>query len=171
MRPVVAVTLVLALSQAGLNGPVSLGGSWVPDPSVSERSKELKAPDPRAPPAPPAPPAGAPKLRPLRIAHDGPTIVFEVVGEEGSPLSSERITTDGQEHVSARGGGELTHVSLSRWDGASLRTEWRLTQAGADIMTGVDVWSLADDRASLIHTSSMEDSKSHSTAKTVYRRK
>jgi hypothetical protein len=169
MRPVILVSVVLATLRTGLAAPIDLSGTWVPDPAAYERHKELKVVDPKAPPAPPAPSEGKPALRNVRISHHGSAMVFEHLGDDGSPVSLRRVTTDGMESVNGADGA-LPHVSISRWEGRSLLTAWRLTRAGADIMTGIDTWSLSDDGGTLTLTSAMEDSKSRSRTRTVYRR-
>ena len=155
----------------GAGAEADLTGFWQPDMSAYERSKELKAPDPNAPPAPPASPGPAETLPALRITHNEPSIVFEFVGADGGTVSTLRMTTDHRENTNARGGGALVQTSRSRWDGGSLRTEWRMTRDGTAFMTGTDEWTLSAGGNTLTLVSQLEDSKSRSRTKTVYRRK
>jgi len=159
-----ALVVALLLSQAAVGAEMQLSGSW--SPSDHEQTKQPKRPDPQAPPAPPE---GKPRLPWLRIAHQGASVVIEFIGDEGAVLSSQRLTTDGAENVNKREG--LVQRSRSRWDGHALTTKWRLVSRGRTVMTGVEVWTLSDDRSTLTQSSAMEDSKSRTETKTVYVRR
>jgi hypothetical protein len=163
------VLAVSTLASGGESLPVDLCGTWIPDLAAYEHTKELKAPDPHAAPVPPPPPAEVDLPR-LRIRKQADAIVFESLDEEGDVISSEGVTADGQQSVRRREEPASRRLSHSRWNGAVLETEWRLVQAGQAIMSGVDSWSLSADGAVLVRASAMEDSKSRSRTKTVYRR-
>jgi protein-S-isoprenylcysteine O-methyltransferase Ste14 len=167
--PKLIALVAVAMCQVGAQSQSDLSGSWTPVPSEYRSTKELTIPDSNAPPAPPAL-SGAPQLPAIRIVHAEPSFTLEYVAADGTTISTQRLTTDNRENVNMRGGGALTQRSSSRWESGALRTEWRLLRGDQPIMSGVDRWQLSADGATLIHTSTMEDSKSRSQTATVYRR-
>lgn len=165
------VTAVLA-SMATAEAPPQLSGSWIADPEASTQTKTLKTVvDPKAAPAPPAAPAViAERLPPMRIVQQGSAVMIEFLEEDGSVISTTKLTTDGAESVSPRAGGALTHRSTSAWDGPILRTTWALEQAGKVVISGTDARELVDP-GTLRVTTRTEDSKSKSESVLVYRRR
>ena len=163
-----ALALGLVLSQAAAAAEAHLTGAW--SPSDHKESRQLKRPDPKAPEAPPAPAEARPPLPSLRIVHQGAAVVIESLGDDGRVLSVQRLTTDGAENVNKREAG-LVQRSRSRWDGQALTTKWRLLRRGRIAMTGVEVWTLSNDRNTLTQTSALEDARSRTESRTVYARK
>lgn len=160
---VVAILLAWPLAAA----EIDLRGTWTV--TDFKQSREVKKADTKAastPPATPEPPARSPNVR---IAHDGGSIVMDFLGDDGKVLSSHRLTTDGAENVN-KSEGTLVHRSRSRWSETGLTTKWRLLNKGRLVMSGVDVWTPSNDRATLTETSAMEDAKTRTTTTTVYAR-
>ena len=161
------VALAALLAQPLSAAEIDLRGTWTV--TDFKQSREVKKADTKAattPPATPEPPSKAPNVR---IAHDGGSIVMDFLGEDGKVLSSHRLTTDGAENVN-KSEGALVHRSRSRWSETGLTTKWRLMNKGRLVLSGVDVWTLANDRATLTETSAMEDAKVRTTTTTVYAR-
>jgi hypothetical protein len=171
MTRCVLAMLLLLISNVPVQRRPDLSGSWVPIPSEFKLTKQLKAPDPDAPPAPPAPPEGPPSLPSIRITHNEPDILLEYVGSDGATISSERRTTDNAQNINQRAGGALTQRSRTRWENGALRTESRLMNGDATILSAVEHWQVSPDGATLTVSSAVEDSKSRSQVVTVYRRR
>ena len=170
LRVAVLGFAILAMVRPAPQTRWNLSGNWAPDLNSHQRHSELKNKDPHALKAPLAAAGGLLFLPRLRVEDAGATVAFEYIEDDGKPISSLRVTTDGKENVNPRA-GSLVHTSRSRREGLSLRTDWRLTREGSEIMTGVDTWTLSGDGATLTQTSVMSDSKSRSRTKTTYRRK
>ncbi len=163
----------LALATASLaTAAPTLTGTWIPDPAASTQSKELKqAAEPGAQPAPPAPAQGIQDHLPaLRISHDEPRVKIEFLEDDGSMISTTDLTTDAVENVNARAGGALTHKSSSAWDGAVLRTTWKIERDARVVIAGTDARELTSPDT-LTVTTTTEDSKSRSRSVIVYHRK
>ena len=167
----IACALVATASWADLHGPY--WGTWEPDPAASTHAKTLKAAvDPNSPPAPPPVPAAiAEELPLLRINDEGHDFIFEYLEDDGSVISSTKITVDGKENVNSRAGGALVHRSTSGWDGSTLRTSWRLEQSGgAVVISGTDRWDFVHPDT-LRLTAETEDARSTSRSVIVYQRR
>ena len=158
---VVAVLLARPLTAA----EPDLRGTWAV--TNFQYSREVKKADPNAPAAPPAETKAASPT--LHIGHDGMSVVMDFLGADGQVMSSQRLTTDGAENVN-KAEGTLVRRSRSRWSETGLTTKWRLLNKGRLVMSGVDVWTISDDRATLTQTSAGEDTKTRMTTKTVYSR-
>ena len=172
--PPCLITLVLigGLAQAIVAvQPPTLTGTWIPDSAASTQSKELKqAVQPGAPPAPPAPPATIRDHLPtLRIHHGEPRLTLQFLDADGSVISTTEVTTDGKENMNSRAGGALVHRSTSRWDGNTLRTDWKIERDAAVVISGVDRTELTS-ADTLVVTTTTEDSKSRSRSTIVYHR-
>jgi hypothetical protein len=141
-----------------------LRGTWTV--TDYQQSREVKKPDPNAPPVPPEARASAPAVR---IGHDGGSVVMDFLGNDGKVVSSQRLTTDGAENVN-KVEGTLVRRSRSRWSDTGLTTKWRLLNRGRLVLSGVDVWTISNDRGTLTQTSAAEDTKMRTTSKTVYAR-
>jgi len=163
--------IVLATAALAAAAP-NLTGTWVPDPAASTQSKELKqAAQPGAPPAPPAPAQGIQDHLPaVRIRHDEPRVKIEFLEDDGSVISTTDLTTDGAENVNTRAGGALIHRSSTTWDGALLRTAWKIEQNAQVVIAGTETRELTSPDT-LVVTTTTEDSKSRSRSVIVYRRK
>jgi hypothetical protein len=168
---VLSLALALIQSPPATATRVDLSGTWAPDLNSHQREREMKGViDPNGPKAPLPPPGGLLFLPRVRVVDEGASLAFEYIEDDGKPISSLRVTTDGKENLNPRA-GSLLHTSKSRREGRSLKTDWRLTREGAEVMTGLDTWTLSDDGTTLTQTSAMEDSRSKSRTKTTYRRK
>jgi hypothetical protein len=142
-----------------------LRGTWAV--TNFQYSREVKKADPNAPAAALAETKAASPT--LRIGHDGASVVMDFLASNGQVMSSQRLTTDGAENVN-KAEGTLVRRSRSRWNETGLTTKWRLLNKGRLVMSGVDVWTISDDRATLTQTSAGEDTKTRMTTKTVYSR-
>jgi hypothetical protein len=169
--PLIAFTLLIAVSLAGASETPRLAGLWTPDAAEYRVSKRLKDADVNAPPAPPAPSGESPSLPDVRIQQNDRTISFEYFDDEGDVLSLLTFTTDGKENRNERAGGALMQKSTSGWVDGALRTAWRLERGQQVVISGVDLWRLSGNGQTLTVTSTIEDSKSVSETKTVYRRR
>jgi hypothetical protein len=147
----------------------SFTGTWIPDPAASTHRKELKqAAEPGAPPA--VAQGIQDHLPSVRIRHEEPRLTIEYLEDDGSVISTTALTTDGAENVNARAGGALTHRSTSAWDGAILRTTWKLQQDARVVIAGTDASELTSPDT-LVVTTTTEDSKSRSRSVLVYHRR
>ncbi len=158
--------LVLALPAAAA-GP-NLTGTWVSDPAASSETKELKAPVEGAAPAPPAPPSS--EVPVMRVGHKEPRLTIELLAGDGAVISTTEMTTDGAENLNQRAGGTWLHRSASTWDGAVLRTTWKLERGGQVMISGSDERQLRDPET-LVVTTTTEDSRSRSKSVVVYRKR
>jgi hypothetical protein len=165
----VAVALVSAVIVQATAAAVDFSGYWIPDPGKSTYTKELKRADSTKSDAPPAPPGDLPAPPPLRIATGASEMVVEFIGDDGTPINTVRLATDGRTVTNPR--GMLSQVSTSHWDDGAFVTVWQLNRRNVMIMKGVDKWRLSPDGRSLTIESRMEDSKSRSTTNTTYKKK
>lgn len=173
-RRVVEALLLLAVAAASI-GPkpaaaeVDLRGTW--SRTDYQQSTEARRTDPKTPSAPPAALAAGPAFPAVRIAHDGGAVIMEFLGEDGTVLSSQRFTTDGAESVTRGPERGVVRRTRSRWNETGLITKWRLQRRGRTVMSGVDVWSLSNDRRTLTLNSTIEDARTRTTTRSVHTRR
>jgi hypothetical protein len=149
--------------------PVDFSGLWIPDPGKSTYTKELKPAGRTGHEAPPPPPGDLPPPPPLHIATGAREVVVEFIGDDGAPINTVRLATDGRKVTNPR--GMLSQISTSHWDNGAFVTVWQLHRRNVMIMKGVDTWRLSPDGLSLTIESRMEDAKSRSTTNTTYTKK
>ena len=167
------VFLGLASLATGQSPPpprVDLSGTWMPDLNRHRRRTEPRNPDRGAPAVPAAPPGGVLLLPPVRVIDQGPVVVFDFLGEDGRAMTSLRFTTDGAENLNPRGNAPA-HVSRSRREGRTLRTEWRLMREAVEALSGVDTWTLSEDGATLTQETVTEGTRLRGWTNTAYKRK
>jgi hypothetical protein len=160
------LVMVILLARPLAAAEPDLRGTWTV--TSFQYSREVKKAEPSAPAAAPAETRAASPT--LRIGHDGASVVMDFLGGDGKVMSSQRLTTDGAENVN-KAEGTLVRRSRSRWSETGLTTKWRLLNRGRLVMSGVDVWTLSNDRGTLTQTSSAEDTKTRTTTTTVYARR
>ncbi len=146
-------------------------GVWVPDAARSTHSKVLKPSAAGAPEAPPAPGEATAPPPTMRITQSEQSVTLEFLDDKSAPISTLKLTVDGQENVNARAGGALSQVSTTRWDRAALVTTWRLNREGQTVLRGVDRWELSETGGELTVSSQLEDSTSRTESQTVYVKK
>jgi hypothetical protein len=166
---ITTVAFVSAVIVQSTAAAVGFSGYWVPDPGKATYTKELKTVDSTKPDAPPAPLGDLPTPPPLRIAIAASEIVVEFMGDDGAPINTVRLATDGREVTNPR--GMLSQVSTSHWDGDAFVTVWQLNRRDVTIMKGVDTWRLSPDGMTLTIESRMKDAKARSTTNTTYRKR
>ena len=161
-----AAALLSAVLVQSPASTVDFSGDWIPDPGKATYTKVLKTVDPTKPDAPPAPPGDLPAPPPLRISIAAKEAVVAFIGDDGSPITTLTLPTDGREVTNPR--GMLSQISTSHWENETFVTTWQLNRRDVMIMKGVDTWRLSSDGTSLTIESRMEDWKSRSTTSTTY---
>jgi hypothetical protein len=160
-----AATLLSAVIVQSPAATADFSGYWVPDPGKATYTKELKTAEAK-PDAPPAPPGDLPAPPPLRISSTAKEVILEFMGDDGAPITTLKLATDGREVTNPR--GMLSQISTSHWENDTFVTAWQLHRRDVMIMKGVDTWRLSPDGTTLTIESRMEDSKSRSTTSTTY---
>lgn len=166
-----AVLVAMALQAPAPAGTPDFTGVWVADAARSTHSKVLKPSTTGAPEAPPAPGQAISRAPTMRIAQKDLSVTLELLDDQSAPISTLKLTVDGQENVNTRAGGALSQVSTTRWDRAALVTTWRLNRDDQTVLRGVDRWELSENRETLTVSSQLEDSTSRTESQTVYTRK
>ena len=166
MLHAIAVSMMLAATPPD-DAAARFVGYWAPDLQSHQRHNELKE---SRQGAAIAPPGGLLYLPKVRVSLNEGALTFEFLNDDGTLSSSTRVTLDGRESINPRGNEGRKHVSTSAWKDGVLKTTWKVLQDGATVMNGVDTWALSTDGTTLTQTSEMEDARSRSRTRTIYRR-